>query len=177
MANNELYVAAAAANLLFVFHGADTLTDEQAPEAIVSETNGALSAPYALERVGNRLYVGNINLPMFLKGEKTNNIGLVGFDNADCLVTGQAPAAVFDTSNAQIAAVMGMASENKYLFVAASNTSIFSMLSYYTLGDVHIFSNADKLKYGQQADIVLPGMKDFTVPLAIDTNRRVSVIH
>lgn len=174
--DNELFVSTAT-NFLFTFSPADALVDEQVPDAIISETNGALLSPKAMEAVGNRLFVGNSGLSRIrAKEEKLNSIGMVAFDDATNVVTGQAPDVVFDTSSAQISAVMDLASEDNVLFVAASNSSpvfvtkLFPFSSYYTVGDVHIYFDADDLPYGWQADIVLPAMKDFTVPTAIDVN-------
>ncbi|MCC6490112.1 MAG: hypothetical protein IT364_21680 [Candidatus Hydrogenedentes bacterium] len=174
--DNELFVSTQV-NFLFTFSPADALVDEQVPDAIISETNGALLSPKAMEAVGCRLFVGNSGLSRIrAKEEKSNSVGMVAFDDATNVVTGQTPDVVFDTSSAQISAVMDLASEENVLFVAASNaspvflTKIVPFGSYYTVGDVHIYLDADDLPFGWQADIVLPAMKDFTVPTAIDVN-------
>ncbi|MCC6490111.1 MAG: hypothetical protein IT364_21675 [Candidatus Hydrogenedentes bacterium] len=195
--DNTLYVTTAS-NFLFVFDSADTLASLAEPSAVIAESNGALATPWGAEAVGNRLFVGNLNtyaMPAPFKGvipgltgEET--IGMVGFDGAPGLAIGQQPSVVFDSSNAQVPAVRDMCAEEDVLFAAAAvpgsavlfdydNKSVetrpvLGYTSYYAVGDVHIYTKADCILFGQPGEIVLPAMKDFFGPLSIDTNRKLT---
>lgn len=185
--DNHLYVTTAS-NFLFVFSPADALESFQEPDAVISETNGALDAPYGSQLVGDRLYVANLNFPFFFVAKETqtkaDTIGMVAFDNATELVTGQLPTLAFDTTHAQIPAVQDLVAEDDVLFVATSvpfdddfrlkdaTKAVFPFGSLYPVGDVHIYLEADKVNTKRPGDIVLPALKDFFGPLSIDTNRQ-----
>ncbi len=175
--DNRLYVTTLS-NILFTFSPADSLQDYQEPDAVIAETSGALDAPMAMAQVGDRLFVGNQNIPPLIVGRtigdaKANTVGMVGFDVSQGLVDGQQPSIVFDTSNAQIPAVRELFSTYDVL-VSATSAPVDTIVRLplvdprYPVGDVHILRHADKLHSGRPGDLVLPALKDFVGPLSID---------
>ncbi|GMV92298.1 MAG: hypothetical protein AMXMBFR82_20760 [Candidatus Hydrogenedentota bacterium] len=183
--DNHLYVTTAT-NFLFVFSPADALVDFQEPDAVIAQSNGALETPFGSQLVGDRLFVANLNAPFLILTKdaeaKSNSIGMVAFENATDLLTGQLPSLAFDTTHAQIPAVQDLVAEGDVLFVATSvpeeNVPFKSATkapyfgSFYPVGDVHIYRNADAVSAKRPGDIVLPALKDFLGPLSIDTNRQ-----
>jgi hypothetical protein len=173
---NRLFVTTAS-NMLFVFSPADALQDQQAPVAVIAGANGGMNVPIAMARIGGRLFVGNANSPFMWDAtkddaSKAHTIGVVAFDNLAGLASGQAPSLVLDSSNAQVPAVRGMFSYGNALVCATTVAQGLEPIkgaldTQFQLGDIHIFRHADKMLQGRSADLVLPALKDFAVPLSI----------
>jgi hypothetical protein len=165
---NRLYVTAWA-GILFVFDHADALVDFQEPSAVINPSVGAVGHGGDMKMAGDTLYVTEPTESRGIKyegkEEKADTVGMTAFRPGHPILTGQNAALSFDATNSQIGQADGLSNEGEVLFVASVPPccGLFG-------GDIHIFDDANTLAFPRPADMVLPAMKDFFLPIAIDSN-------
>ncbi len=158
---NRLYVSTVI-GALFVYDHADSLVDMQEPSAVISGSNGVSGNGADMAMVGDTLYVTGFGILL----DNINGIGMTAFRPGHAIVTGQNAALSFDETNSQMGDAFCLANEGNTLFVATQQVCC----SHVETGDVHIFNNADTLLLPGPGDLVLPALKDFVLPISIDSN-------
>ncbi len=166
VANDVLYAHThSASSTVYVFSPAANLTDNQAPDAVITPALGRLVHPWSMAVAGNTLYVGN----MF-----SDDVGVCGFRPANGLGMGQEPSLMLDLPASGMGPCSNLCVHENILYASSSAYPVCDKKQFMenmNTGDVHLFDQAGEIQDGDQADLVIKGGADFLVPLSIDVER------
>lgn len=167
--NNNLYVGVESSGTsvgteVFIFEGADSLTDDQLPDAVLFGNDSYVDWPSTLATSTtvtgtDLLFVGDLNYDV---GVCTNSPGLAMFTNPENLQTGNAAAAALSQDTSNLGFATHMAFGGNALFVSGSRENCDL-----TATDIIIFRNAaNGLCNGSAPNIIISGSA--TAPAIVD---------